>query len=296
MNTRFFSDEIREREKRRQRKSLLWGVVSFCLHAALVAALVFMTPAKSLVREKTRKKANPAADLPAERIEQISDALSQARVNELLKQLEALQTVLHNMDLMKEQLQKDYDAFAGMSAADVKKELEQALDEVETAQAEACAEQAPLIGKVEKMLSEERLDLRDEQRSAWLHAAADDLKKEAGDKVIGAQARAGNALDRIQVKAEFAGFRRTAEASGKVRDAQMEVSSMQNQAQDEASEIGYKLGEMRRRTIALEHHERGLAAEKERLAKIEEERKALREALEQARKELKAAGGGKDGA
>ena len=73
----------------------------------IFAAIVMMTPVKSLVFDKEKKKANPAADLSADRIEQIADSLSQARINELLRQLEALQAVLHNMDLMKEELQKE---------------------------------------------------------------------------------------------------------------------------------------------------------------------------------------------
>ena len=174
MNARLFSDEIRERERRRRRKDLLWSVASFVLHVAVFAAIVMMTPVKSLVFDKEKKKANPAADLSADRIEQIADSLSQARINELLRQLEALQAVLHNMDLMKEELQKDYDAFAAKSAESLKETLAKTLDEVEAAQKEPTAEQSPMIGKVEKMLAEERLDLTDEERSKWLHAAADD--------------------------------------------------------------------------------------------------------------------------
>ena len=130
MNARLFSDEIRERERRRRRKDLLWSVASFVLHVAVFAAIVMMTPVKSLVFDKEKKKANPAADLSADRIEQIADSLSQARINELLRQLEALQAVLHNMDLMKEELQKDYDAFAAKSAESLKETLAKTLDEV----------------------------------------------------------------------------------------------------------------------------------------------------------------------
>ena len=269
MNARLFSDEIRERERRRRRKDLLWSVASFVLHVAVFAAIVMM----SLVFDKEKKKANPAADLSADRIEQIADSLSQARINELLRQLEALQAVLHNMDLMKEELQKDYDAFAAKSAESLKETLAKTLDEVEAAQKEATAEQSPMIGKVEKMLAEERLDLTDEARSKWLYAAADDLIMSAGDKVAGAQARAGNALDRIQVQAEFGGYRKTAEASGKVRDAQIEAATMQNQAQKEASEIGYRMGDMRGRVKDLENHEKWLGEQRERLQKAEAERK-----------------------
>lgn len=224
MDEKLFSDEIRERERKRRRKDLLWSVVSFVLHVVLFGAIVMLTPVKSLVFDKEKKKANPAADLSADRIEQIADSLSQARINELLKQLEALQTVLHNMDLMKEELQKDYDSFAEQSSVNIKEELSKMIDEVEKAQKAAQAEQAPMVGKVEKMLAEERLDLVDEARSKWLSEAAFNLITVDGDKVGDAQARAGNTLDRIHVQVQFGGFRKTAEASENVRDAQLEAA------------------------------------------------------------------------
>ena len=282
MNDARFADEIRERERVRRRREMLWNAASVAFHVALVAAIVWMTPARSLITE--RKKKNPAEHLPPERIEQISDALSQARVNELLRQLEALKTVLHNMDLMKEQLQRDYDAFAGESAEDVKQTMLRELDEAEAAQKTALAEQAPVIGKVERMFAEEGLDLMDEERSRWLQHTAEYLVREDGEKIADAQARAGNALDRIQVQAGFAGYRKTAAASEKVRDAQLEAATMQNRAQKEASEIGLKMSEVRSRTLELEGHEKWLAGQREGVEKAEAERKDAEAQLADATK------------
>jgi hypothetical protein len=200
------------------------------------------------------------------------------------------------MDLMKEQLQGDYDAFAGESAEDVKQSMLRALDEAESAQKTALAEQAPVVAKVERMFAEERLDLMDEQRSRWLFSAAEDLVREAGEKVAGAQARAGNALDRIQVQAGFAGYRKTAEASEKVRDAQLEAATMQNRAQKEASEIGFKMSEMRQRTLELDQHAKWLADEKERLAKAEADRKDAEAQIADASKLRDEAGRARDAA
>ena len=273
MDEKLFSDEIRERERKRRRGGLLWSIASFVLHVALFVAIVMLTPVKSLVFEEEKKKSNPAADLSADRIEQIADSLSQARINELLRQLEAMQAVLHNMDLMKEELQKDYDAFAEQSATSMKDELSKMIDEVEAAQKAANVEQRPMIEKVEKMLAEEKLDLMDENRSKWLESTADVLMKIDGDKIRDAQARAGNALDRIQVQAQFTGYNKTSEASEKVRDAQIEAATMQNQAQSEAAEIGYRMGEYRNRVNEVKEHEKRLQEQKDRLAKAEQERK-----------------------
>jgi len=291
MDARLFSDEIRERERRRRRKGPLWSFASLALHVAVFTAIVMLTPVKSLVFDRERKKSNIADELPADRIEQISDSLSQARINELLRQLEALQAVLHNMDLMKEELQKDYDAFAGQSAAGIKDELAKMLDEAEAYQKKAQDEQGPMIEKVERMLAEERQDLTDETRSNWLRNAAADLIENAGDKIGDAQARAGNAFDRIQVQAQFGGYRRTAEASGKVRDAQAEVAAMQNQAQKEASEIGYRMSEYRGRANDLANNEKRLQEQKDRSAKANPDRIAE---LEKKVADLKAAVKGLD--
>ncbi|MBO4709776.1 MAG: hypothetical protein J5727_08395 [Kiritimatiellae bacterium] len=292
MDEKLFSDEIRERERKRRRGGLLWSIASFVLHIALFVAIVMLTPVKSLVFEE-KKKSNPAADLSADRIEQIADSLSEARINELLRQLEAMQAVLHNMDLMKEELQKDYDAFAEKSAQSMKEELSKMIDEVETAQKSAQDQQRPMVEKVEKMFAEEKLDLMDENRSKWLEATADELMKVEGGKISDAQARAGNALDRIQVQAQFAGYNKTSEASEKVREAQIEAATMQYQAQKEASEIGYRMSEMRTRVNEVKDHEKRLQEQKDRLAKAEQDRKdaavqvadatAKRDAAEKAR-------------
>ena len=282
MNDRLFSDEIRERMRKRRRKDLLWSVASFFLHVVLFGAIILLTPAKSLVFDEKKEIKDAAKDLSADRIEQIADSLSQARINELLRQLEALQAVLHNMDLMKEELQSDYDAFVGKNSEDMKVTLGKLLDDAERAQKEAQENQSPMIDQVGRMLAEERLDLRDEERSKWLRENAEQLITVAGDKVSDAQARAGNSLDQVQVKAQFGGYRKTAEASEKVRDAQIEAATMQNQAQKEASEIGWRMSSYRGKARDLEHHEKSLAEQRERLAKAEQEKKDAEAKLAEA--------------
>ena len=278
MNDRLFSDEIRERMRKRRRKDLLWSVASFFLHVVLFGAIILLTPAKSLVFDEKKEIKDAAKDLSADRIEQIADSLSQARINELLRQLEALQAVLHNMDLMKEELQGDYDAFVGKNSEDIKVTLGKLLDDAERAQKEAQENQSPMIDQVGRMLAEERLDLRDEERSKWLRENAEQLITVAGDKVSDAQARAGNSLDQVQ----FGGYRKTAEASEKVRDAQIEAATMQNQAQKEASEIGWRMSSYHGKARDLEHHEKSLAEQRERLAKAEQEKKDAEAKLAEA--------------
>lgn len=248
MEVRLESDEIRARERARRRKEPLWGVLSFAFHVILFAVIVLMTPVKSLVFEK-KEKANPAADLSADRIEQISDNLSRIRVNELLEELEALQAVLHNMDMMKEQLQKDYDDFAEKNAGErkdieeMRKELLGILDETEVEQRKALAEHAPMRAVITNLVAEEAKNINDKARSAYFSKTAQELRDGAYDRVSTAQANAQNALDRIQVQAEYAGFGKSSQAADKLRDAQIEASKMQGSAQTETADIADVLAE-----------------------------------------------------
>ena len=285
---KLLSDDIRRRERRKRRSAPLWNVLSFLIHAIVFAVIVFCTPVKDLVFDEEEKKSDPAADLSAERIEQISDALSQARVNELLRQLDALQAVLHNMDLMKEELQQDYDTFAEKSGTDLKQTLAQFIDTAEASQQTAVREQVPIVDAARDLLAEERSNLKDEARSRKLRDTSTHLQEEGFAKVDTAQANAGNALDRVQVQAEFAGFEKTATAAGKLRDAQIEAASMQRQAQKEVVDIAYEMSRYFDANRRVEQTQQQIKQQSERLAKAEADLEKFtteRERFEQARVE-----------
>ena len=54
MNDETFAAEIREREKRRRRKGLLWDIASVVFHVALFAAIILATPARDLLAERKK--------------------------------------------------------------------------------------------------------------------------------------------------------------------------------------------------------------------------------------------------
>lgn len=230
-----FADDIRRRERVRRRKDFLWSVLSFFVHAALFTAIVVFTPVRQIVIPEKKEAANPAADLSADRIEELAEKLSEARANELLRELEDMQAALHNMDLMKEELQKDYDAFAAESAKDIRADLEKLISETADEQQKALKEQARLKDAVAELVRQEReTDLSREENARDLISRADRLADDNVEKVATAQANAANALDKLAVQAEFAGFRKTAEAAEKVRDAQVESAAVQNKAQTDS--------------------------------------------------------------
>lgn len=295
-----FSDEIRRRERARRRKDLLWSVVSFFVHGALFTAIILLTPAKKLILPEEKKaEANPAADLSADRIEEIAESLSEARINELMDQIEAMQAVLHNMDVMKEELAKDYDAFAEKCAEDVRTELDRLVAETAEEQRKAVEAQAAVKADVAELVRlETTADLRDKAVANELRAKANTLRDTSAEKTLVAQANAVNALDRLQVRAEFAGYRKTAEAAEKVRDAQMEAGRMQDEAQGESAKTAEDLSRVADATARVERLEKTIVEQKDRIernaelvkesAKKAAEEKTLAEAAEKRRDQLRA--------
>lgn len=243
---KLLSDDIRRRERRRRRAGPAWSVLSLAVHALLFVVLVLFTPVRELiVPEEMETRSNPAEDLSADRIEQIGDSLSRARVNELLRQLEALQAVLHNMDLMKEELQNDYDSFAGSSAETAKEMIEKAVDDAMAQTAAVEARQQEIIELSQRISDESKKNLDDAERAKTLKSAADTIYWDRAQKLTESLAVMQNALDRAQVTAEFAGYARTAEAAKNLRDAQLEVAGMQSNASSEAADVGSKLSQMK---------------------------------------------------
>lgn len=300
-----FSDEIRRRENRRRRRSVWWGIASLVLHSALFTAIILLTPVKSLVFEDRKKeKSSPASDLSADRIEEIAQSLSDVRKNELEDRLEVLQTVLHNMDLMKEQLQIDYDEFAADSAEEVKRDIGKLLDQAEKSMEDAEREREPVMEKAEKILAEERKELDDEARAKTLREASTEIMLSDGEKIVESQAKAGNALDRAHLQAAFAGYKKVSEAAVKLRDEQVDAGKKQYQSQKDVSETARKLSELHGRKRDLDNHKKWLAEQQERLERAQndqadakqrktdaekkrDEAAASREAAQAAEKELR---------
>jgi hypothetical protein len=177
INPDLLADEIRRRESANRRRRPLWGLMSFLAHLVMIVAIVFLTPVKKLIIEEEQKR-NPAEDLSADRIEQIDGRLQLARVDELLAQLQAMQAVLRNMEVLKRELQKDYDSYAEKKSVDIKEEVAKIIEESEAFQKNALAAQDPIIAAVASMVEEEKKDLTDEERSKKLRNDAENLKTE----------------------------------------------------------------------------------------------------------------------
>ena len=242
MDAELFSDEIRRREHARRRKGPVWTVASFVLHAALFVVIILLTPVKSLIFEPKEPTRNAAEDLSSDRIEEIGEELSDVRMNELLQQILAMQAVLHNMDMMKDEIAKGYDVFAEkMSGPDspkpIRQELEEFINEVEKNQKQAVVAQQAVRTDIVSILETEKKNYLEDAVHAELIKKKDALQYETVEKTNTAQGNAVNALDKLQVRAEFGGFKKTAEAAAKFLEAQAEASRMQDKVQTDVADI-----------------------------------------------------------
>ena len=242
MDAELFSDEIRRREQARRKKGPVWTIASFVLHAALFVVIILLTPVKSLIFEPKEPTRNAAEDLSSDRIEEIGEELSDVRMNELLEQILAMQAVLHNMDMMKDELAKGYDEFAAKMAdpngpKPIRQELEEFINEVERNQKQAVLAQKAVRDDIASIVDTERKDYLQDAVKNELQQKRDRLQYETVEKTNTAQGNAVNALDKLQVRAEFGGFKKTAEAAAKFFEAQAEASRMQDKVQTDVADI-----------------------------------------------------------
>ena len=287
---RLLADEIRFRERSYRRKTPVWGVMSFVLHIVFFAVVIFCTPVKDIITAKEEQPPqNPAEDLSADRLEEISDRLEEAKRNELADQLEDMQAVLHNMDMMKQELQKDYDFFAEENAETMKDELEKLLDEVQQAQQEALKNEKKVEEKIEELVKEEQQNLEDKERSEKLRKLSDELMLDEGVKVIDQMSKAVAALDKVNVQAEFVGLKETAKKAEKALEDQKEVAAKQEKSQRDAADTATELAKKPHQMSELERLEKWKKDQTERLEREKSNEKTAESKQEEAKEGQKKA-------
>lgn len=262
-----FSDEIRERKRKRRRREPPWSLVSFLLHGVFIALVILCTPAKELVIPDKQEKPQPA-ELTADRLEDLAETLTAARMNELLQQIQAMQAVLHNMDAMKEAIAKDYDAFAAHEAENAREALEKLVEETTANQAKSVEAQSVVKREIEALVRvETKDDLTKKETSEDIRQKRDKLMYETVEKTNTAQANAVNALDKLAVKAAFVGYEKTSEAAEKVREAQMEAAKMQDAAQTEVIDVAQEVAQIAGTAAQVARHEEAVRKAEEKAAK-----------------------------
>ena len=204
-----------------------WDVASAILHALLFLLLATFTPVRKLVLPE-RTPGPPAAErMSPDRIERLDEQLAEARSRELSLLLDDLQTVLLDMEVVRDQLRLDFDDVVQEVADDVRDELRRTAAAVRELQRDALAGQDAAAKTVERMVAAEKGDL--DKTAAEAQQARDRLVWHEFEAVSAAQAGAQSVLDRVRAVASFAGYEKVAEAAAGLRDVQIEAAKVQRE-------------------------------------------------------------------
>ncbi|MCL1910344.1 MAG: hypothetical protein FWG05_05355, partial [Kiritimatiellaeota bacterium] len=132
--------ELRARERRRYSAMPFWQGFSIAAHAVVVGAFLFFTPLRDIFipdRSVPREK----LELDPDRLEKLAQDLQSVRLNELLRQLEDLQSIYYNMEMMRNDILKDYDDFAAHQEGPVRELVSQSVGRIIEEQERTVVEQ-----------------------------------------------------------------------------------------------------------------------------------------------------------
>ena len=254
-----------------------WEVLSFLMHLAIFAVLVLCTPVRKLILPERPQEPPAVEQMPADKLEKLDEKLAEARSRELQRDLTTLQTVLNDMEVVRDQLRQDFDDVVKDLADDAKEELKKAAEEAKERQKEALAEQDEAQKNVDRLAEAEKQDL--EQSAQKVEEAAHDLYWQDFMDVAAAQANAQNALDRVQTAASFAGYEKVAEAAKELRDAQIAAARTQAAEAEKILEPTEKIAAFKE--AAKDKAEAEKKAEEEKKAQAENQQKKEQAAAEE---------------
>jgi hypothetical protein len=287
-DSRLFSDDIEERQRKQRQLAPLWPILSFILHLLGFAALVIFTPLREIIIEK-KPQPSLLSRVSAEEIEELSEEIEFARENEIAQYLSELQTILHNMEFMKNELLKSYDEFAKQEAVEVKSEMQQLFDKVIEKQTTSVELQKKMEQVIEEVVEQEKQDVSTVAPEV-VQKIADSEKflKEVEDS----QAIAQNLLDVIVAKAQITEMKKTADATEIARKTQLEINELQAETRQKLMELKsnneYQINLKKDISEAdkkiEEFHKQDVATAEQKVAEKTEELKVQEEALVEAEK------------
>lgn len=275
---KLFSDDMRERQKKQRRVAAVWPVLSFILHVLVFGILVFCTPLREIIIPE-RKEEQPSAlsQLNEYELQEIDQNIEEARENEIAKYLEELQTILHNMEYMKNELLKDYDDYAEEYAEDVKPEMEEIFELLIEKQEQSLEIQQETEEFVEELVDDQEA-IVDEATLEETIQSVNENEQDFKD-IEAAQADAQNLLDILTAKAEISGMDNTAKAAELAYEAQQDVNELQ-------AEMKQLVWELRAEDSKAKEEAEKKKEEEEKLAsELTPKRQAAEKTLEQERQE-----------
>lgn len=224
-----FADEVRQRENRRRTQSPFWQVVSLVLHLSGFVAIVAFTPLREIVVPE-RHDIKTVPNMRAERVEELAENLRTVRLNELMEQLDALQIILHNMGMIKNDILGDYDMFAENETPRVKEEIKNLLEKTLSEQRGAVTAQKSAVGPTETIAKLQTNDLSDTNLTKRIASIFSEVRK-GFPEIDSSQADAQHLIDQVSVQADLIGLRKTAEVAEVLRDVQLKANTIQREFQ-----------------------------------------------------------------
>ncbi|KPK65392.1 MAG: hypothetical protein AMK73_03100 [Planctomycetes bacterium SM23_32] len=131
---------------RRRREGRGWFLLSLGLHALAIAALIYLTPVRDVVREIVRPT-RPERTMSAGGLAELAEAIEEMAAEQIARNSRELRRVLGKMDEIEEGMADEFGAFdrdrRRTAAADALQEMDRALEEMQGA-AESIEQQAPI--------------------------------------------------------------------------------------------------------------------------------------------------------
>lgn len=313
--SKFFSDDIRERQRKQRNVAPLWPLLSFLLHTILFGLLIIFSPLREIIIPEKKPQESPLSKMSSYELQEIDENIQQARENEIAQYLMELQTILHNMEFMKNELLKSYDEFAQQESRQVKSEMEVLFEKVLTKQTRSVELQIEVEQVFEKVVEKEKNNEVSVVREEVAQIIND--SEESLTEIEESLAEVEHLLDVITAKAQITEMEQTAEATEIARKTQLEINERQAEARQKLSdlkelnnqqvELEHKIAkeveyqektlqpelerltqEVTQKTENLEVARNELANAELRLKELEEKPDALNEELKKARKEVQA--------
>lgn len=227
---RMFAEDLRMRERRRRLQAPFWQTVSFILHGVFFIALVMFTPLREIVMPQEKPAEYSPTPVSSDQLEKISESLQSVRLNELLEQLQSLQIILHNMDMMKNDMLKDYDKFAASEQNSAKESLKEVFDRILVEQQKTLEEQKKALAKTSEISSLQVQNIADPSVNDRISKTLESARP-AFSAIDTSQANSQNLMDKVASEAQLVGMNQTAEAAAVLRDVQLNANTMQREFQ-----------------------------------------------------------------
>ncbi len=88
-----------------------WFVISFVLHTAAVAALLWFTPLRQMITDEQPTRQRPDVTMASQRIADAAEQIEQINRDQLERDVQQLHEVLDEMDRLKQEQRKEFDVY-----------------------------------------------------------------------------------------------------------------------------------------------------------------------------------------